>query len=172
VVRAFQRPFATGFYNPIDCKFNNDGDLIVADHTGYALIRISSSSNSRMTCSGAPRLGSVFRVDLEAADAALDHYGLFLSTANLPAYPLGSNRFLNLDVNTELFIYNYDNPANVINQFQFPDQLDTAGKDFGYITLPYYPPLLGLTIYMAWVSWDSGLSFGVTSEALDFVVLP
>ncbi len=169
-VRAFMEPFAWGFLNPIDAKFAPDGSLIVADHGLFALFRVTQKDPARIRIYGAPILGNTLTVEIEHPGAGLENFGFFLSTADSPVYDLGGGKSLNLDVSTPLFNYCMT-PGNAINYFPFPGLLDPTGRAIGNVVLPYYPPLLGLKIHMAWVSWNGAGQIGAESAPLTFVVL-
>ena len=114
-------------------------------------------------------LGQTLTVELSDPNAAFESFGFFLSTSDAPTYALGHGEFLHLNVNTPLFTY-CSTPGNLVNLFPAPGQLDAAGNFVGNVFLPVYPPLSGLKIHMAWVSWDAIGTIGATSAPVTFVV--
>ncbi len=161
---------ASGFTNPIDCKFSNSGDLLIAEYFEQKIYKLVQFEDAIIRLSPSPRAGSAINVSLQAPSYPFQSTYVALSTAHTPANLVPNGKFLFLDLASPLVGISLT-PGNPYLHFNVPDLTGPSGQVVSTMWFPNHPAAIGAHLYLAYVTVDSNLQFGAVSEPLKFQII-
>ena len=158
---------ASGFTNPIDCKFSANGDLLIAEYFEQKIYKLIRFEDAIIRLSPSPRAGSAINVSLLAASYPFELTYVALSTANTPPSLVPNGKLLFLDLSSPLVSVSMT-PGNPYLHFNVPDITGPTGQVTSTMWFPNHPAAIGVHLFIAFVTIDSNLQFGAVSEPLKF----
>jgi glucose/arabinose dehydrogenase len=139
--------FASGFVNPIDVEFTDEGDMLVADFSSMQIHRIFQAHDCTLTIVGTPSVGTSIAVVAKSPTNAGALCYVAASHWPQPSLPIAPGMSVFLDPTSWLFTYS-TTPGNGVFALPFGVPLNGVGEAIGTIFIPPIPSIAGLEIFL------------------------
>jgi hypothetical protein len=161
---------ASGFTNPIDCKFSSNGDLLIAEYFEQKIYKLKRFEDAIIRLSPSPRAGSAINVSLRATSYPSQFTYVALSTGTTPPSLIPNGKYLFLDLSSPLVTLSLT-PGNPYIHFNVPDITGPTGQLNSTMWFPNIPAAIGAHLFIAFITVDGNLQFGAVSEPLKFQLI-